>query len=136
MGIAPGMNIAFSSIDLKFGWWRLTYANFPLLYSAALFMVSQVVCAFMVSDLSKEYDLKAETEARNAKGKELPQVEAQSNHGYENEKQEGTGEKQQEQQQQQQQKQTEEDQQQCEMQQQQQQLQQQQQTIHQQPSDQ
>lgn len=64
--LAPGVNIGFSSINRWFGGWHITYANFPLLYSAALFVVSQVICATMISNLSKEYDLKAEREASNS----------------------------------------------------------------------
>ena len=58
--VGPAINFVFVSINISIGAWRITYVNVPGLYMAALFIVVEVICIFMVFDLSKEYDLKAE----------------------------------------------------------------------------
>ena len=60
---APGINIAFSSVDIWLGNWHITYANFSGLYMVTLFVISQIMTIFFVYDLSKEYDLKGEIES-------------------------------------------------------------------------
>lgn len=56
--IAPGLNIIFSAADVWIGPLHITYANVSGLYIAVFFVCSQFVLLVMVSDLSKNYDLK------------------------------------------------------------------------------
>lgn len=65
--IGPGINFAFDHLDTYVGQWQISYANVSGLYVAVFFMVSQVFCYFMVFNVSKEYDLKAEIEEQNKK---------------------------------------------------------------------
>ena len=58
--LGPGVNFAFKDLDIRFGLFHLTFANAAGFYMAALFMTVQVVVFLTVTDLSKEYDLKAD----------------------------------------------------------------------------
>lgn len=58
--IGPGFNFAFESINFYIGDLHITYVNVPGLYMAVLFIFVQIMCFFMVFDLSKEYDMKAD----------------------------------------------------------------------------
>lgn len=56
--IGPGFNFAFKSVNVWIGKWKIEYVNAPGLYMAVLFILLQIICTFLVFDLSKEYDLK------------------------------------------------------------------------------
>lgn len=58
--LGPGLNFAFKDFDLRFGLFHLTFANVAGFYMAGLFIIVQVVVFLTVTDLSKEYDLKAD----------------------------------------------------------------------------
>ncbi|XP_057289463.1 uncharacterized protein LOC130612180 [Hydractinia symbiolongicarpus] len=56
--VGPGFNFAFKSVNVGIGKWKIEYVNAPGLYMAVLFILLQIICTFLVFDLSKEYDLK------------------------------------------------------------------------------
>ena len=56
----PAINFAFKSCNFWIGGWHITYENIPGLYMAALYFIVEIMCLFMVFDISREYDLKAE----------------------------------------------------------------------------
>lgn len=58
--VGPGVNFAFTSVDFQLGDWQVTYVNVPGVYMAVLFIITQIIVYFTVSDLSREYDLKAD----------------------------------------------------------------------------
>ena len=58
--IGPGINFAFKSCNFWIGGWHITYENIPGLYMAALYFIVEIMCLFMVFDVSREYDLKAD----------------------------------------------------------------------------
>ena len=56
--LGPGINFAFIKVNFWIGSVHITYANAPGLYLAVIFILIQLMATFLVSDLSKEYDLK------------------------------------------------------------------------------
>ena len=73
--IAPGLNILFASVDIRWGKLRLTFANISGVYMAFMFLCAQIVSYFMVSDLSREHDLKEHGRTVESPPKKLSQVE-------------------------------------------------------------
>lgn len=63
---APGINIMFTSFHVWIGGWHINYTNVSGFYISFMFAIAQFMCFFMISDLSKEYDLKKEAEFTNA----------------------------------------------------------------------
>ena len=63
--IAPGINIAVSSVDFTIGNWHITFANFSGIYLAVIYLIAQVMVIFMIHNISKEYDQKYENEKLN-----------------------------------------------------------------------
>ena len=61
----PGINFVFDSLDVYVGEWHITFANVTGIYVAILFLFAQIMCFFLVHNLSKEYDLKAEIQKEN-----------------------------------------------------------------------
>ena len=59
--LGPGVNFVFKDLDVTFGPFHLTVTNAAGFYMAALFAMVQFVVFLAVTDLSKEYDLKAVT---------------------------------------------------------------------------
>ena len=57
---APGLNMIFSATDIWLKEWHITYANVSGLYMAVMFLITQMISALMISDISEEYDLKRE----------------------------------------------------------------------------
>ena len=57
----PAANFAFKTVDIWIGSWHITYANIPGIYMAVIFIILQIICIFMVHDVSKQYDLKQDT---------------------------------------------------------------------------
>ena len=59
--LAPGFTIAFSKVDIRWkNFLHVTYANASGVYIPVLFLIGMLVIVFMVSDLSRAYDLKEE----------------------------------------------------------------------------
>ena len=58
--VGPGINFAFTNVDFQIGMWQVTYVNVPGVYMAVFFIITQTIVYFTVSDLSREFDLKAE----------------------------------------------------------------------------
>ena len=58
--MGPGVNFIFKDVDVFLGPFHLTVANISGFYMASFFAILQVIVIFTVSDLSKEYDLKAD----------------------------------------------------------------------------
>eukprot|EP00111_Clytia_hemisphaerica_P021887 TCONS_00064353-protein len=58
--MGPGVNFVFKDVDVVWGPFHLTSANVAGFYMAALFLITQIIVFFTVSDLSKEYDLKSD----------------------------------------------------------------------------
>ena len=56
--LGPAINFAFIKADFWIGCVHIIYANAPGLYLAVIFVIVEIVAIFLVSDLSKEYDLK------------------------------------------------------------------------------
>ena len=56
--LGPAINFAFINANFWIGSVHITYANAPGLYLAVIFIMVQIMAIFLVSDLSKEYDLK------------------------------------------------------------------------------
>ena len=67
--VAPIVNILFRSVDIWIGTWHVTYVNISGLYMSIIFGLAQILCIFMIFDLSKEYDLKYEVESANKSSK-------------------------------------------------------------------
>ena len=59
--MGPGVNFMFTTVDFTIGYWHVTYVNVPGLYMAALFIITEIVVYFTISDLSREFDLKKAT---------------------------------------------------------------------------
>ena len=57
--LGPALNFAFLNVDFHIGSWHLTYVNSPAVFLGLIFLVVDVLIFFTVSDLSKEFDLKA-----------------------------------------------------------------------------
>ena len=57
--LGPAFNFFFKSVDFWLGSWHFTYANIPGMYMAVIFTLVEIMCVFMIYDLSKEYDLKS-----------------------------------------------------------------------------
>ena len=49
--IGPGINIFFTSVDLKISSFELTYANIPGMYMAVLFIIVEMMSFFMITNL-------------------------------------------------------------------------------------
>lgn len=62
--IAPAMNVAFKYIDVDIHGYRINYGNLPGLFMAVCFLIVLITTSLLVSNLSKEYDLKEATIAR------------------------------------------------------------------------
>lgn len=58
--IGPVVNMLFTNVKFRLGAWKLTYYNIPGVYMALLFSLVQILNIFMLSNLSKLYDLKKE----------------------------------------------------------------------------
>ncbi|XP_066924052.1 uncharacterized protein [Clytia hemisphaerica] len=58
--VGPGVNFMFTTVDFNIGAWHVTYVNIPGVYMALFFFITQICVFFMVHDLSREYDLKAD----------------------------------------------------------------------------
>ena len=56
--VGPAINFSFIKANFWIGSVHITYANAPGLYLAVVFIMVQIMAIFLVSDLSKEYDLK------------------------------------------------------------------------------
>ncbi|XP_057306561.1 uncharacterized protein LOC130644822 [Hydractinia symbiolongicarpus] len=56
--LGPGINFAFLKADFFIGQLHISYTNAPGCYLAIIFILIQVLATCLVSDLSKEYDLK------------------------------------------------------------------------------
>ena len=56
----PGVNFAFANINIMWGTWHLTYANFVGIFMALVFLVNDILIYFGISDLSLQYDPKSE----------------------------------------------------------------------------
>ena len=59
--VGPAINFGFTRIDWQLGAWHLTYANFIGMFMAAVFLIVLLIVHFGVHNLSREYDLKAES---------------------------------------------------------------------------
>ena len=57
----PASNLFFKNVEVTIMSWKITYVNMPGIYMAALFSVIQIMSWFMLSNLSKKYDMKMET---------------------------------------------------------------------------
>lgn len=55
-----GLVFCFLYIDFDIGKWNINFANMPGIFLAGVFAVSAVLSLFLVSDISKEYDMKLE----------------------------------------------------------------------------
>ena len=55
-----GLVFTFLYIDFDIGSWNINFANMPGLFLSAAFVVSTVLAFVLVSDISKEYDIKLE----------------------------------------------------------------------------
>ena len=56
--LGPVTNFAFRSVDFYIGSCHFTYVNVPGLVMAALFSLSLILSFFMLTNLSKVYDMK------------------------------------------------------------------------------
>ena len=63
--MGPMVNYIFLSVDFWLGSWHITSANISGFYMAVLFTIAIIQCYFLVHDLSKQYDLKSESENNN-----------------------------------------------------------------------
>ncbi|XP_066921967.1 uncharacterized protein [Clytia hemisphaerica] len=55
-----GLVFCFLYVDFDIGAWNINFANMPGLFLALAFAVSTVLACFLVSDVSKEFDMKLE----------------------------------------------------------------------------
>ena len=60
--LGPMANYVFLSVDFWLGSWHITFANISGFYMAVLFTIAIIQCHFLVHDLSKQYDLKSESD--------------------------------------------------------------------------
>ncbi|XP_057310026.1 uncharacterized transporter BU466-like [Hydractinia symbiolongicarpus] len=56
--LGPGINFVFLKADFFIGPLHVTYTNAPACSLAIIFLLSQMLAIYLVSDLSKEFDLK------------------------------------------------------------------------------
>ncbi|XP_057306542.1 uncharacterized protein LOC130644809 [Hydractinia symbiolongicarpus] len=56
--LGPGINFIFVKADFFISWLHITYTNAPACCLAVVFILNQILVTYLVSDLSKEYDLK------------------------------------------------------------------------------
>lgn len=86
--ISPGMNILFKSTDFHIGPLHMGSGNMPGFFMALCFILIIILSFFMVSDISREFDLKATNEqmsSRDIKGIDCKQHDLMLNRDGEDE---------------------------------------------------
>ena len=63
----PGINIVFDGLSIQLYTWKITSAKVTGVYMATLFTIQQFFVYFLVSDLSREFDLKSYAERLHTK---------------------------------------------------------------------
>ena len=62
----PVANLLCKDVDISIYTWKLTFVYLPRMCMTALFLLTQVISLFFLSDLSKIFDLKRETVQSNS----------------------------------------------------------------------